>query len=622
MSITHIIRAPYREYAVIVLLLGAVGYHYTIGGSMLPVIVAAIIGSIMPLWEAFGAVRERKITIEAFNFFALSVSFATGEYLSAAFIALMLAVASWLDWKTEARSTNAVEELLRLKPTKAIRVDGESETVIDAADIREGDVLVIKNGERVPADGTVIYGTAYLNEASLTGESRPVEKAIGDEVYSSTVSESGIIKIRATKVGKDSTLERMARLIEDAAKNKSKAERLADRFAGIFLPIVLVAGAATYFITGNITMTAALFLIVCADDIAVSIPLAVTASLGYAAKRGVIIKGGEWLRALARVDTLVFDKTGTLTYGTFALASAALEPHIDAADFWNRVAVAEKFSEHPVGKALYREALKRSGIPAADPLEVKAVRGVGIWAKVDGHDIAIGNDKLAETYGYDLPEEAHQKFHQNERASQTTMMVFLDGKFAGILGVADTPKEEAAAALKTLKKNGIRLVMLTGDNEAVAKTIAESLGIDEYHAEMTPETKLRTIEALATRGSLAMVGDGVNDAPALARADVGIAMGGGGTAVAVEAADVVILTDRIDRIGEMITLARRTVSVVNGDMVIWLVTNVIGVGLVFSGIASPAFAALYNLLTDFIPLINSARLFKTAPEETSAPVVK
>lgn len=609
MRLRAVFLSPVREIILAILLVAALAYHYVLSGSIYAVLVVAILGSVMPFWGALRAVKERKITIEAFNFFALAVSFATGEYASAAFIALMLTVASWLEWRTESRASNAVEELLKLKPTTAVRETGDTQETIDIDLIREGDILIVKNGERVPADGVVVFGSAFINEASLTGESKPIEKKVGDQLFSSTLSESGVIKIRATKVGKDSVLERMAALIAEAAKNKSKAERLADRFSGIFLPIVLVMGVGIYLVTHSVVMVTALFLIVCADDIAVSIPLAVTASLGYAAKRGVIIKGGEWLQALAAIDTLVFDKTGTLTYGTFALASVELEPGIDSTLFWSQIATAEKYSEHPVGKALYAEALKQSGTAAPDPAEVKVIRAAGIWVRSAGHEIAIGNERLAEELGLTLTEAQRARFLENERRAETTVLVFLDKAFAGILGIADVPKTEARAALQDLKQKGIRLIMLTGDNEDVAKEIAGKLGIEEYRAGMTPESKLREIELLTKTRKLAMVGDGVNDAPALARASVGIAMGTAGTAVAVEAANVIILTDRIDRIGDMVDLARRTVSVVNLDIGIWVITNIVGIILVFTGIATPAFAALYNLLTDFLPLINSARLF-------------
>lgn len=615
MEFSRVFAQPYREYLLIVLLTVALAQYYVFGGGIGFVLVAALLSSVMPAWGALQSIPKRTITIEAFNFFALAVSFATHEYTSAAFIALMLTIAAWLDWKTESRAKNAVAELLKLKPTKALREKGNTTETVDASSVIPGDILIVKNGERIPTDGVIVYGKAFINEASLTGESVPVEKLIGDEVFSSTVSQSGVIKIRATKVGKDSTLERMAALIAEAAKNKSKAERLADRFAGLFLPIVLLGGIATYLMTKDIRMTAALLLIVCADDIAVSIPLAVTASLGQAARRGVIIKGGEWLQSFASVRTLIFDKTGTLTYGSFALSCVVLSRGVDEKRFWTMIAMAEKFSEHPVGRALFKEAIKKVGEDVEDPLEVKVVRGAGIWAKGKEHEIAIGNRQLAETFGFTLTHAAERQFDEKECLAQTTMMVFLDGAFAGVLGIADTPKGEAKLAVGELRKKGLRLVMLTGDNEEVARSVSQELGIGEYRARMTPESKLLAIEEFGKEGKVAMVGDGINDAPALARADIGIAMGEGGTAIAVEAADVVILTDRVDRIAEMIELSRRTVSVVNADMGIWFVTNTIGALLVFFAGVGPAFAALYNLLTDFLPLANSARLFARRPKD-------
>lgn len=609
MGLRSLISSPRREYLIIALLVLSLSYHYLLEGSEWLVLGAAIVGSLIPLRDTLRAILERKITIEAFNFFALVVSYVTVQYTSAAFIALMLATASWLDWKTKSRASDAVSELLKLKPRNALRERDGVEEVITLDEIRAGDLLIVKNGDRVPADGVVVYGSAFVNEASLTGESKPVEKGMDDLVFSSTLSESGVLKIRATNVGKDSVLERMAELIKEAAKNKSKSERLADRFASIFLPVVLLGGIVLYVVTGNILMTAALFLVACADDIAVSIPLAVAASLGFAAKRGVIIKGGEWLNALAKVDTLVLDKTGTLTYGEFALAAEVLEETVDRETFWRMVALAEKFSEHPVGKALRREALAKCTDIPADPDEVKVVRGAGIWAKGEGHEIVIGNEKILTERGLVLPAKGGEALLACTRNAQTAVAVFIDGTYAGVLGIADVPKAEAEAALAELRNMGIRLIMLTGDNEETARAISTKLGISEYRSGMTPESKLKEIELLAKTCNLAMVGDGINDAPALARADVGIAMGSGGTAVAVEAANVVILTDRLDRIAEMIALSRRTVSVVRGDMAIWFITNVAGVALVLFGIAGPTFAALYNLLTDFLPVMNSLRLF-------------
>lgn len=604
--------SPRREYIIAVILcaLLILSYLHLLEDDTVLFLMGALLGSIAPFIDTLRAIRRREITIEAFNFFALLVCFVTGEITSAMFIALMLTFASYLDWRTESRASNAVEELLKLKPNKAYREKNGAIEEIPSGDVQAGDILVVRNGERVPVDGIVVFGSACMNEASLTGESAPVEKIVGDNVYASTLSEMGVIKIHVTKVGSDSTIERMAKLVADAGKQKSKAQRLADKFAGIFLPTVVITGIAIYLFTKDIRMTAAFFLVVCADDIAVSIPLAVTASLGRAAKRGVIIKGGEWLDALAKVKILAIDKTGTLTYGSFSLEKYEIAGGTDAHRFWRSVSIAEKFSEHPVGRAIFREAAKH-GTDVPDPSHVRVLKGAGIWVSDGGSEVVIGNEKILAEEGLTLSNEVNVRFDAlRTQSGKTVMLVFIDKQYAGMLLVADVPREEAKESVRRIEALGVRVIMLTGDNESVAKDMSARLGIKEYRAGMTPEGKMDALTLFAKEGSLAMVGDGINDAPALARADVGIAMGARGTAVAVETANIVVLTDQLDRIPEMILLARRTVSVVNGDMAIWFITNAVGVALVFMGIVGPAAAAFYNFATDFLPLLNSARLFR------------
>lgn len=608
MQAKKLLESPTREYLLALVLVIGLLDHYAFSHGTTLLWVTALLGSILPFQEALNGLRERTITIELFNFLALFASFVTGEITSASFIALMLTFASYLDWRTESRASNAVEELLKLKPNKAYReANGEVEEIA-SDDVVVGDILVVKTGERIPVDGTIVFGEGNINEASITGESVPVEKGVGDEVYSSTLSETGVIKIKATKVGSDSTISRMAKLIADAHAQKSKAQRLADRFATIFLPVVVLVGIGIYLVTHDLSMTVAFFLVVCADDIAVSIPLAVTASLGFAAKRGVIIKGGEWLDKLAKIDTLVFDKTGTLTYGNFELASSSIIPTYDETTFWKYVGAAEKLSEHPTGRAILRFARKHADdIP--DPTDIIVHKGSGVSVSVEGHKVSIGNERLVEELGLSLADEDRRLFDRSRADGHTVMMVFVDQRYVGMLAIADTPRGEARASIKELRDLGIRVVMLTGDNEAVARRVAGELGIEEFRAGVTPEGKLIELTELGKKGVVGMVGDGVNDAPALARADIGIAMGSGGTAVAVETANIVILTDQIDRVPELIVLARRTVSVVNLDMGIWFMTNALGVILVFMGVLGPALAAFYNFLTDFLPLLNSARLF-------------
>lgn len=606
------LKPPTRDY----LLIGLVVLAYLLpflwpeAKAILP--LAAFIAAVPTLWTAAKALARFKISIDVFNAFALGISFASGEVESAVFIVLMLACARILEQRTEARANRAIEELLKLKPQKATReADGRLEE-IPVENVKAGDILVIRTGARVPVDGTVVFGTGSANEASVTGESLPVEKRIGDPVVSATLLESGLLKIKATKVGKDSTIERMAALMQEASKNKSRSEKMADRFAGFFLPLVGLLGLATYWWTRDLKMTAALFLVACADDMAVAIPLAVTASLGQAAKRGVIIKGGEWLLQLGRVKKLILDKTGTLTYGSLDVGEVRLEAGVTEADFWRKIAIAEKFSEHSVGRTIFRLAAKRTkDVP--DPEKFQVVEGIGVKALSDGSEIILGNELILAEFGLELPEAAAAHIlDKNSTDSHSHLLAFFDRRFAGSVLIADIPRPEAAESIKRLKALCVgRVTMLTGDNEQTASTIARTLGLDEHLSEMTPEQKLRHIEERGGDGVVAMVGDGINDAPALARVDVGIAMGGTGTAVTVEAADVVILTDDLRRLPEMVELGRRTESVIKGDVAIWIVSNLIGFALVLTGFAGPALAALYNFLTDFFPLVNSTRLFKT-----------
>lgn len=607
----NVLRAPGREYAVIIATSAALALEFLFPVARPVLLAAAAAGALPTAWGAARAIRRFRIDIDVFNVFALTIAFAVSEPRSAAFIVLMLAFARLLNWHTESRATNAVEELLKLKPETAFLAKGEEVKEVPANTIRANDILIAKPGSRIPVDGTVTFGEAFVSEAPVTGESLPVHKSPGDAILGGTLVESGMVKFRAERVGKDSTIERIAELMRQAAKHKSRPEKLADQFAAIFLPLVGVFGAAVYFVTGDIIMTVAIFLVACADDMAVAIPLAATAALGQAAKRGVIVKGGERLHALSKVTTLILDKTGTLTYGVLGVLHTKIEPGRREDEFWHLLGIAEKFSEHPVGKAIFREARAR-GNHTPDPDEVRSVRGSGIVATYAGREIAAGNEELCRELGIPVDEEVRKELAaEREEYGQTTLLVYMDRKFAGMVTVADTPRVEAKESLLELQRLGItRIIMFTGDNEAVAKRVAEALGLRQYRASMKPEDKLRELEILLQDGPVAMVGDGVNDAPALARADVGIAMGGGGAAVAVAAADIVILTDDLSRLPEAILLGRRTLSVIKGDIVIWALSNAVGFTLVLAGIAGPALAAFYNFATDFFPLLNSARLFR------------
>lgn len=604
--------SPVREY-ILIFLVAVIFLQSIIFPQMLILLwITLYLGSLPTLWGAIKSTTQWRISIDTFNIFAIAVCFLYREVHSAAFIILMLAFARLLESYVRSRTNRTLEELLKLKPQTALREkNGEIEEINSDA-VLEGDILVIEDGARIPVDGLVIFGEALVNESSVTGESVPVEKVIGDKVLSSTLNESGLMKMRATKVGKDSTIERMAELIKQASKNKSRSEKLADRFAGIYFPILLLLGIGTYLLSKNIEMVAALFLVACADDMAVAIPLAVTAAIGKAAKRGVIIKGGERIEQLSKIKNLVIDKTGTLTYGTFVINNVEINPGIHENDFWLAVGVAEKFSEHYIGRTIFKEALKHIEI-IPDPQEFKAYKGSGVKAIYNGDSITVGDYSIIDDAGVELAQVEKSKIKKKIEQKDTTNAVILkNNKIIGFIFLGDLPKPEAEQSIADLRGLGVKNIrMFTGDNELVATNIAKAIGVDDVRSSMMPEEKLCELEKIISGGNLvAMVGDGVNDAAALARADIGIAMGKEGSAVAVEAADVVILNDDLSRLPEMVVYSRKVMSIISWDMGIWLVTNLLGFGLVFSGFANPAGAAFYNFITDFLPLINSGRLFK------------
>jgi len=606
-----ILSSPYRQYLAVSLLLFSLALFYlTHGKTSLLLLVVAILGSIETAWGALRAISEKRIGIETFNIFAVIIAFIARDFPSAALIVLMLSFASLLEWRTSSRAGDAIQALLAMKPRRALRErQGGFLEEIDASTIQKGDTLIVKNGEAIPVDGVVVAGKADVNEALVTGESRFLEKLIGDHVLGGTVCEAGFLKIKAVNVGEDSTLEQMIRLVKQASENKSRSERLADRFAGIFLPIVILMGVITYFLTRDIVMVGALFLVACADDMAVAIPLAVSGALGFAARGGVIIKGGEWLDTLSRVKIVILDKTGTLTYGSIAVKTVSKEDGISDERFWNAAGIAEKFSVHPVGKAIFRESVRRIG-ELPDPEDYKLIEGKGVRARKSGEDIFVGNMSIIYDHEIPLSTKAVSAFDESRERGETAFFVVAGKKLLGVVSVADTVRREAKESMQKLASLGVKVIMLTGDSEVIAKETALSLGIEHYKASLKPEDKLREIEKLLPEGPICMVGDGINDAPALSLADVGVAMGGGGTVVAVEAADIVILNDNLAKIPEMIELGRRTSRVVKTDMVLWLVSNTVGFILVFTGVAGLAFAAFYNFVTDFIPLGNSAWFFR------------
>ena len=501
---------------------------------------------------------------------------------SAVIITLIL-VGKLLEIGTKEKATIAVRKLLDLQPrmAKVLRptknsnageyLEEEIETPIE--EIKEKDILIVRPGEKIPTDGIVIEGTSTIDESAITGESIPIDKSEGDEIIGATINKSGLLKIKATKVGQDTVLSQIINLVEEARTGKAQMQRMVDQVAKYFVPAILVAaigvGLGWYFI-GNIGITYSLLafvsviIIACPCALGIATPAALMMGSGKAAEYGILFKGGEYLEIASKVNTVVFDKTGTLTEGRPSLTDIYDISNIGEKELIRLAGIAESGSEHPLGQAITRKAKEEILVPNPDSFE--AISGQGIRAMYEGHVIVVGNRRLINDNGITIPEIVDAKLKDFENMGKTAVLVAIDSKLAGILGLADTVKKNAREAIEELKSMGKEIIMLTGDNERTAKFIGESLGIDRIIAHVMPQQKQEVILKLKSEGKIvAMVGDGINDAPALAQADLGIAIGSG-TDVAKETGGIILIKSDVKDVVIALELGKKTVSKIKQNL--------------------------------------------------------
>ena len=571
-----------------------------------PVVIGAIRGFAHGEWASMDMLAS----------VALVFSLWSQEWASSIFIALMLSSARLLSVLTEARTESSIDSLLKLRPSTAkVERDGRVETV-PTADLAVGDTVVVDAGDRVPIDGVVLVGEASIDESSLTGESLPVDKEPGSSIFSSTLVSSGGLRIKTEKIGKDTTLEKIIELVKSSRKDRSKIHTLAERFGKIYLISILIFAGILLYFTHNTPLVLAVVLVVCADDVAIAIPLAFLGAIGSSAKRGVIVKGSAYLEALARAEVFVFDKTGTLTKGALAVSGVYPAEGISESELLQYSALASRDSKHPLSRAITLHARER-GVEELFPESSHSVGGKGVFATHKGSTIIVGRITLLESEGIMIPEKVRDDTAHLGDQGKSVSLTARDGKVLGIIALHDEIKDEAAEAIHRLRALGARrIVMLTGDNEQVARVVAVQLGISEFYAGLLPEDKVTRIKELKREGEVVMVGDGVNDAAALSTATIGIAMGAIGYDTAIESAHIVLMTDDLSRLVETIELARRTQRISIQDFWLWGVTNAAGLVLVFLGILGPAGAAAYNFLSDFFPLGNSLRAWSRVSSST------
>jgi heavy metal translocating P-type ATPase len=577
------------------------------GGLMSVLSIAATAPVIL---SALRSLQRRKISVDLLASIALVASLLTRQWASAVFINLMLTSARLFGYYTENKARGAIKSLLKLRPEKARIKRGAEIVQIPINKIAVGDLLVVESGDRIAVDGVIEEGEASIDQSSLTGESVPIPRSRGDEVYSSTLSVAGSIVVKAVRVGKDTTLEKIIGLIESSQNEKAGIRTTADRFASWYIILTLIGAVAVYLVFHDLNLLLSLLLVVCADDIAVAVPMAFLAAIGFAARRGVIIKGGAYLEGLSKAQTFVLDKTGTITSGKLAVVGVTAMPGFTEEKIRMLAGAAESVSEHPVAKAIVRY-VKEKGTPFKEPEKFQETPGKGLAAEYGGQELIAGNANYLMEKKIAVPPAAEATIQKAEESGYTVTLIGYGGKLAGFVSTADELRPRARPVVKKLRELGVsKIVMLTGDNERVAKRVADEVGIAEYHAGLLPADKLKYLKRdISSSGKLVMVGDGVNDAAALALADVGIAMGAIGSDAAIEAADIALMRDDLEEIPKTMELGLYTRRVAKQDFWIWGLTNACGILLVAFGVIHPEGAAAFNFITDFFPLMNSLRLF-------------
>ncbi|MCW3008325.1 MAG: Heavy metal translocating P-type ATPase [Solirubrobacterales bacterium] len=608
----------------------------------LPALVAAVIASLAgaprvvgePLYllsmgvagwpialAALNALRRRSLDMNVLMGLAALGAVGIGDDAEGAWVLVLFGVGTTLEGFALERSRRSVEALMELAPDEAhLLVDGVEQTVaVDS--IGRGASLVVRPGERLPLDGVIVDGASSLDESALTGEWVPVDKQVGDDVFAGTLNTVGAMTIRVTAAGAETTLARVTQLVAAAQGSRAPAERFVDRFAGIYTPLVFLAAllvAVVPLLFGgepdSWTYRALTLLIVaCPCALVISVPVAIVSAVGGLARAGVLIKGGDALEALGRVEILAIDKTGTLTLGTPQLVSTFVADGADEDDVLAAVAALERGSEHPLGQALSRAADDRElTLPAAEAFT--ALPGRGAQATVGGRRLWAGGPRLARERARSLPDAVEAA----EVQGHTPVVLGEDDRVLAVFGLADQPRGEAPQAMRRLRENaGVRrIVMLTGDSERVARSVAEQTGITEWRAGLLPEEKLEAVRELQQQGSVAMVGDGINDAPALAAADIGIAMGAAGSDVALESADVALMADELERLPQAIGHSRSTLRIIRQNVVASLAVKAVFVVLAPIGVATLVMAVVADMGMSLLVTLNSLRLLRVSGSST------
>jgi Cd2+/Zn2+-exporting ATPase len=597
-------------------------------GSALALIGAILLG--LPImYHAMKHLMKGQMHMDELVALAIVAAIAGGNYKSAGVVAFFLLLANLIETRTALGAKASIESLVRLAPTKAHRLAaGGSEELVEPKDLRAGDLIRIRPGDNIPADGDIISGQSSINQANVTGESVPVDKSEGDEVFSGTANISGSIDVRVTRAGADTTLGKVRKLIMEAQKTRIPMMRMIDCYAGWYTPTVLMLAGAVLFFTQDMERAIAMLVVACPCAIVLAVPTAMVASLSCAARLGILVKDVSNIEAAKDINAFVFDKTGTLTTGRLSVTRMMPAPGVDGAVLLAAAAAAEHRSKHPVAKAII-EVARKANITPEEPTEFTETAGLGVKATIAGKSILVGRKAWLADQGIDLSALSGDEYAEPEGLS--TLFAARDGQILGWIGLEDRTRKEARDAVADLQTLGVReLVMVTGDRWSVAKRVAREMGCTEVQAEAMPSDKLKLVDALKAQGRrVAVAGDGVNDAPALAAGDLSIAMGAAGSDVAINSASIVLMNNNLNRLGFLIRLSRKTTNVIHQSLIFGVGFVVVFMILAGMGFLHAITGALLHLLAAAFVILNSARLVRlgeelqeTAPQETPQPQVK
>ncbi len=588
LSLTDVVKLPFNVAWVAIILCG------------IPIILEAVIGLI----------TEFDIKADVLVSLALIASVCIGEDFAAGEVAFIMQLGALLEDLTVAKARAGIEKLVKLTPQTARVIENNREKIIAADRVKQGDIIRVLPGESIPVDGVITSGQTSINQAVMTGESLPVDKTVGDEVASGTVNQFGVFEMKATKVGEDSSIQRMIKLVQAADAGKAKIVGIADRWATWIVVIALTAAALTWIISGQIIRAVTILVVFCPCALVLATPTAIMAAIGNATKHGFLVREGDALERLSKVKTIAFDKTGTLTCGKLTVTTVkSVSGTCSDEEIFSLAAAAEILSEHPIGKAIvasYKEQVSKEILKCEN---FKMTVGRGVYSVVEKKKVFAGNKELLKENGIDIGTDPEiSKFYAQ---GSTVIYIGIDGKFAGYLVLSDILRSESGQMIARLHELGVTPVLLTGDHKNAAESIAKTLHISEYRSECLPEDKLKYIDNSEKENKLVcMIGDGINDAPALKRATVGIAMGGIGSNIAVDAADIALVDDEVKELPHLIALSKRMMTTIKVNMTFSMCLNFLAIILAIIGTLNPVVGALVHNAGSVLVIINSSLLLK------------